>query len=306
MGLSITEDRPSYGMVKQAYVMFNGQKIVATYNVDTDLWTAEITAPAESSWNQPNHVYLAEVHAEDLAGNKASVTSTDETYGDQLKIRVLEKTKPTVTIKSPTQDAVIGVNSVHIIANATDSGGSGLIHESFTIKVNGEKVTPIYDDEADHYYYDATNLSDGINTVEVSASDNDGNSDSKTVSFVVSTAAPLLEVYTPTEGLITNGTPVSVTGKASTSSEYVSVSSVTVNGHTVTVNADGTFAYDLALVSGENTIEIIATDSVGKTTKITRNVTLDTTAPVITDVHAEATTVDASGIIRITFRVTDS
>lgn len=290
--------------IKQAYVMFNGQKVVASYDAETDLWTAEITAPAESSWNQPNHVYLAEVHAEDLAGNVASVTSTDATYGDQLKIRVLEKTKPTVTITSPTQDAVIGSGMVTILGQISDAGGSGLNKSSLALKVNGvEKEALVKPDNSISY---VANLSDGINTVELSVSDNDGNSNSATVSFVVSTAAPLLEVYTPTEGLITNGSPVNVTGKATPSSEFVSISSVTVNTHTVTVNTDGTFAYDLALVSGANVIEIIATDSIGKTTKITRNVTLDMNAPVITDVHAEATTVDASGIIRITFRVTDS
>lgn len=291
--------------IKQAYVMFNGQKVVATYNVETDLWTAEITAPAESSWSQPDHVYLAEVHAEDLAGNKASVTSTDATYGDQLKIRVLEKTKPTVTITAPTQDAVIGSNTVTIFGEISDSGGSGINKSSLVLKVNGVEKEPLVKPD-NTLSYVAENLSDGINTVELSVSDNDGNSNSATVSFVVSTAAPLLEVYTPTEGLITNGSPISVTGKATSSSEFVSISSVTVNGHTVTVGSDGTFAYDLALVSGANTVEVIATDSVGKTTKIIRNVTLDMNAPVITDVHAEATTVDASGIIRITFRVTDS
>lgn len=299
--------------IKQAYVMFNGQKIVATYDAETDLWTAETNAPAESSWGQPNHVYLAEVHAEDLAGNTASVTSTDSTYGDQLKIRVLEKTKPSVTITSPTQDAVIGANQVKVVASVSDSGGSGLNRDSLVVKVNGSNTTvfaTVTENDEDEgrldITYNATNLSDGINTVEVSVSDNDGNSDSVTVSFVISTQAPLLEVYTPTEGLITNGAIVVVTGKATTSSEYVDISTVTINGDSTPVLEDGFFSYNLPLTNGANVVEVIATDTVGKTTKITRNVTLDTNAPVITDVHAEATTVDAGGLIKITFRVTDS
>ena len=39
--------------VKQAWVMCNGQRVNATYNEDTQTWTAQITAPAQSSWSQP-------------------------------------------------------------------------------------------------------------------------------------------------------------------------------------------------------------------------------------------------------------
>lgn len=299
--------------VKQAYVMFNGQKVVATYDADTDLWTAEITAPSESSWSQPNHVYLAEVHAEDLAGNSSTVTSSDATYGDQLKIRVLEKTDPTVTITKPTQDAVLGSSDQEIKGEFFDQGGSGINESSINLLLNENEITdwtfvtkPDGDSGTYQIKYDAIGLSDGINTVKLTVSDNDGNTKTSTVSFVISTSAPLLEVTTPTDGLITNATPVTVTGTTSTSSDYVTISEVTVNGTAVTVGLDGSFSHDVALISGENTITVVSKDSVGKTTSITRTVILDTDAPVITDIHAEATTVDASGIIRITFRVTDS
>lgn len=39
---------------------------------------------------------------------------------------------------------------------------------------------------------------------------------------------------------------------------------------------------------------------------MTRHVTLDTKIPIITDVVAEATTVDSGGTIKITFKVTDA
>lgn len=42
-----------------------------------------------------------------------------------------------------------------------------------------------------------------------------------------------------------------------------------------------------------------------KTTTVTRHVTVDTQAPIISDVEAEATTVDANGTIHLTFKVTD-
>ena len=65
--------------------MFNSQKYVATYDDASQIWNVEITAPSQSSWSQENHVFLAEIHAEDTAGNTSVLNSTDEDYGDQLK-----------------------------------------------------------------------------------------------------------------------------------------------------------------------------------------------------------------------------
>ena len=56
---------------------------------------------------------------------------------------------------------------------------------------------------------------------------------------------------------------------------------------------------------GENTITVIAKDSLGKTTTVTRHVTVDTKAPIISDVEAEATTVDANSTIHLTFKIVD-
>ena len=68
--------------VKRAWVVINGQTVNATYNESTKLWTAELTAPAASSWSQPDHVYMLEVHAEVTAGNASVVDSTDTTDSD--------------------------------------------------------------------------------------------------------------------------------------------------------------------------------------------------------------------------------
>ena len=111
--------------VKSAWVMCNGQRVNATYNEDTQTWTAQVTAPAQSSWSQPNHVYGLEIHAEDEAGNEAVMDSADETYGDELKLRVLEKTKPTATITSPTEGSVLGAATQQIKFTIQDAGGSG-------------------------------------------------------------------------------------------------------------------------------------------------------------------------------------
>lgn len=308
--------------VKTAYVMFQGQKITAILNESTGLYEASVTAPAESSWSQANHVYLAEVHAEDTAGNTASVTSTDETYGNQLKIRVLEKSKPTVTIVSPTAGSVLGANTQKIDIRFKDFGGSGLNEASIVFKVNGT-VVPLKSGNTDGYTlsdsgsaewagyraltYNATNLPDGSNTVEFNVTDNDGNvSDTAKTTFIISTAAPTLDVKTPTDNLITNSAKLMVSGTAAPGSKNVTLSTVTINGTKATIGENGAFSSEITLTEGTNTIIVVATDSLGKSTTVTRTVTLDTKAPVITDIVTTPTTVDSGKTFKITFKVVDA
>lgn len=301
--------------VKQAYAMINGQKVVATYDETTELWTVETTAPSESSWSQPGHVYEVTLHAEDAAGNTVEMDSSDETYGSRLKIRVLEKTKPVATIISPTQNAVLGSATQDIVMEIYDIGGSGLNMSSVSFTFNDVAYTGTInwadtDDGKKRATVTMDNLADGVNKETLSVSDNDGNtSDLASVQFVISTAAPLLSVTTPTDELITNSPTLVVSGTASAGSDLTTLSSVTVNGEsaTLTEGDDGVsnFTATVTLTSGANSIVVVATDSIGKTTSITRTVTLDTEAPVITNVIASATTVDANGVIKITFKVTD-
>lgn len=297
--------------ITQAYVMYNGQKFTATYDPETQLWTAEGNAGSDSSWSQPDHVFTAEIHALDAAGNEATMNSTDPTYGNQLKFRVLEKTKPTATIVSPTQDSVLGSAAQDIVMELLDAGGSGLNMDSVVFKINGSPITDgvTWSDGADGKKtctYHATGLSDGSNSISLQVTDNDGNvSDEATVSFIISTAAPTLNVSTPTENLLTNSNQVTVSGTAAAGSDAVTLSEVTVNGEAVSVGEGGAFSKEITLTEGANTITVIAKDSLGKTTTVTRHVTLDTKAPIISDVVAEATTVDANGNIKITFKVVD-
>lgn len=297
--------------IKQAYAMINSQKVVATYDESTQSWTVEATAPAESSWSQPDHVYRLELYAEDLAGNVGKLTADDPTYGDQLKIRVLEKTAPTATIKYPSQGSVLGEKTQTIQLQIQDAGGSGLNMESVEFKVNSKVVSiDSWTDGADGIKtasYTATDLSDGNNTVSLKVSDNDGNESAlASVTFVISTSAPSLDVTAPVEGLITNDKTVTVSGTTVPGSSYVTVSTVTVNDKSVSIGGGGEFSTEVELTEGPNEIVVIATDSVGNTTTVRRNVILDTVAPVITDVKAEAVTVDASGMIRITFKVSEA
>lgn len=312
--------------IKKAVVRFNGQELVATYNVTTQLWTATATAPATSSYSQPDHVYKAEVFAQDQAGNSATVNSNDPTYGAQLKIRVLEKTKPEGQIRTPSNGSVLGTNTQNVVIAVSDNGGSGLNNASFKLKVNNT-VIPLKAGEADGYTieagsgadagktlvkYTAKNLSDGANKVTFEFADNDGNAGTVlTSNFTISTAAPALNITSPADNLLTNSKTITVAGAATTAVAGVTISKVVIKvdsgtAEPVTLGVNGSFSKAITLATdGRHTITIIATDSLGKTTQVVRNVTIDTTKPVITDIKASAITVDAGGQIVFTFKVTD-
>lgn len=102
---------------------------------------------------------------------------------------------------------------------------------------------------------------------------------------------------------ITNKKTVTVSGKTDdVSSKPVTV---TVNGATVTVGTDGTFTKDVTLAEGANTITIVAKDKAGKTTTVTRKVTVDTSAPVIKSVTLTPNPVDCGKTFIIAVEITD-
>lgn len=298
--------------ITQAYAKYKGQTYNATYNDDTQEWEVEFPAGAESSWSQTDHTFPVELHAVDAAGNETVMLPTDPTYGDELNFRVLEKTKPTATITSPTQGSVLGSATQDIKLELQDAGGSGLNMASVVFKVNNIQVSSGLswqdgENGKKTCTYHATNLSDGSNSVSLQVSDNDGNvSDLDTVTFIISTSAPTLTVSSPIEGLLTNSNTVTVAGIAAPGSDAVTLAEVTINGTSVSVGEGGAFSRQISgLADGANTITVVAKDSLGKTTTVIRHITVDTKAPVISDVVADATTVNANSNIRITFKVTD-
>ena len=306
--------------VKQAYAVINGVQTAATYDAATQLWTVNATAPAKSSWSQPDHVYKIELHAEDLAGNKVTMTASDPTYGEQLKLRVLEKTAPTATIEYPTTSSVLGKATVDIKLHIKDAGESNLNLAAVEFKIDNAAVSipawysayesgsPVSGANVSEAFakYTKTGLTDGIHTLTLKVTDNDGNvSALNTVTFTISTKAPTLDITAPIENLITNGKTLTVSGTASPGTTYVTVTKVTINGTPVDSLTAGAFSEQVTLTEGANTITIVATDSAGNSTTVVRHVTLDTKAPVITEVTTENVTVDASGKVKITFKVVE-
>lgn len=274
--------------VKTAQYIFNGQAYNLTYNSTSGKWEATVTAPSKSSYNQPDHVLGGTVKATDEAGNTTTVDQSHATLGASLKLRVKEKTAPTIEFQVKDTDSGVNAGTIAVTVD-----GTAVSTVTKTAIDGGYKCTCT-----------SPTLKDGSHTISVKASDNDGNAAAaKTATFTVDTVPPTLQITAPSNDLITNKKTVTVSGKTDdVSSKPVTV---TVNGATVTVGTEGTFTKDVTLVEGANTITIVAKDKAGKTTTDTRKVTVDTSAPVIKSVTLTPNPVDCGKTFIIAVEITD-
>lgn len=294
--------------VKTIQATLNGQTYNLTLNSSTGKYEATITAPSTSSYKQSGHYYPMSISATNDAGNTTTVNTSTATIGDSLKLVVKETTAPTITVTSPTANQTLTNNKPSIAFTVTDSD-SGVNSDTISVTIDGTKYTSGITKTAitNGYsctYVPGTALSDGSHSVVVSATDNDGNTKTTSaVSFKVDTVPPALSVTYPPEGFVTNQPTVTVTG--TTNDATSSPVTLTINGESVTVTSSGTFSHNVTLTSGTNTITVVATDAAGKSTTVTRTVTYNTSAPVISDVTITPNPVNTGSVFTISVTATD-
>lgn len=301
--------------IKTVQMVLNGTTHTLTLNSTTGKYEKQITAPTKSSYNENSgHYYPIVVKATDSAGNGTSISDTDASFGSTLKLKVKETTKPVITITAPTEGQKLTNNKLTVQWKITDDD-SGVDSNSIGITIDsGSKITSGITKTAitggyQCSYAISTVLEDGTHTIKIDAKDYDGNAAvQRTVNFVVDTVPPELSVTSPANNLITNQAAVSVTGTTNdvTSSPVtLTVKLNTGTAQAVTVGSNGTFSTNLTLKEGTNTITIVAKDAAGKTTTVTRTVTLDTAAPVISDISISPNPVSTGDILTVSVTVTD-
>lgn len=301
--------------VKTVQAIINGQTYNLTLNSSTGKYEATITAPATSSYLLDGHYYPVTIKATDNAGNVTTKDSSDATLGNDLKLKVKEKVAPVITITYPTASALITNNKPVIKWKVvdTDSGVNadsiGITIDSNT-KITGSQIVKTATSGGYECSYTPSEaLSDGSHTIKIDAADNDGNAATqKSVSFKIDTVPPTLNVTAPTNNLVTNKKSLTVKGTTNDVTSSPVTLTVKLNSGAatpVTVSENGAFSTSLTLAEGVNTITITAKDSAGKTSTVTRSVTLDTVAPVFKSVSITPNPVDAGKTFVISVEVTD-
>jgi len=307
-------------------VTIDGQEYTLSYNSTSGKYEATLTAPSKSSGSnnsgqgvdigtsaQGLGYYPVSVSVSDDAGNVTSVDSTDATFGNTLRLEVLETDVPVAAITYPTAGARIITAQPTFTFTITDTG-SGVNPTTCYIKIDSETavaVTPsVSAGVASCSYTPATALAEGSHTIEVYGSDYDGNeSVHATASFYVDLTAPILNVTAPADNLKTNVAQYTVSGITNdvTSSPVTVVITVGNTDYTPTVDTStGEFSQVVSLSEGSNTITVVATDSAGLSTTVTRTVILDTVAPTIVSIVITDNPTTTGTSYTIEVEVTDS
>ena len=296
--------------IKQVRAQVNGQWYTLTLQAN-GRYEASITAPGATSFNQPGGYYNVTVVATNTAGTSGTA---DASTLDGLKLYVKEKVAPVITILSPSGGAYVTNNKQPVVFTITDeAGGSGVKLDSVAVKLDG---SPVSAGEVTHSaisngysftYTPAQALGDGDHTVTVDATDNDGNAAAqKSTTFKVDTIPPTLNVTSPTEGMITSTQSLTVSGTTNDATSSPVTVKISLNGTdqgAVTIGGDGAFSKAVTLKEGANVIVVTATDAAGKSSSVTRNVTLDTSVPQIVSATITPNPVDAGQTMLISVEV---
>lgn len=296
--------------IKQVRAQVNGQWYVLTLQANGK-YEASITAPGATSFNQPGGYYNVTVEATNTAGTAGTA---DAGTLDGLKLYVKETVPPVITILSPSGGAYVTNNKQPVVFTITDeSGGSGVNLDSVVVKLDG---APVSAGEVTHSaisngysftYTPAQALGDSDHTVTVDATDNDGNAAAqKSTTFKVDTIPPTLNVTSPTEGMITSTQSLTVSGTTNDATSSPVTVKISLNGAdqgAVTVGGGGAFSKAVTLKEGANVIVVTATDAAGKSSSVTRNVTLDTSVPQIVSATITPNPVDAGQTMLISVEV---
>lgn len=269
--------------------------------------------PGVGSAAQGKGYYPGKIVVTDDAGNTTEVDVSDGTWGDVLKLKVLEKTKPTASITSPGSGAFITNAKPTITFKVTDAG-SGVNPSKVYIKIDSGSFTALATSAvsfsgsvATCTYTPPSALSEGAHTISVYALDYDGNqSETVSTSFTIDTVPPTLNITSPADGLKTNVASITVAGTTNDTTSSPVTIKITVGSTTYTPSvSSGAFSQAVTLSEGTNTITVVATDSAGQTSTVTRTVYLDTSKPVISAITLTPNPVDGGATYVISVTVTD-
>lgn len=297
--------------IQTVQAIINGQSYTLALNSATGKYEATITAPGKTSYNQPGGYYNVQVKATNDAG---TVGSADASTLGGLKLYVKEKVAPVITILSPSSGAYVSNNKQPVVFTVTDEAdGSGVDLSTLVVKQDGTAAassalaSTAITNGYSVTYTPASALSDGPHTVTVDCKDHDGNAATqKSTTYTVDTVPPTLNITSPTEGYIANKAALTVAGTTNDATSSPVTVKVKLNGADqggVTVGAGGAFSKTVTLAEGANTIVITATDAAGKVSTVTRNVTLDTSVPVIKSATITPNPVDAGATMVIAVEI---
>ncbi|NIF34945.1 Ig-like domain-containing protein [Enterobacter sp. Tr-810] len=249
------------------------------------VWSVNV--PAADLSALADNGYTVQVSVSDAAGNPGSAG----------KAITLDTTPPTISFNVVAGDDVI--NSVEHgqaqIVSGTATGAS--VGDKLIVTIGSNQYTTTVDASGNWSVgvpaSDISALTDGTVTISATLTDSAGNSSTQTHDVVVNTASVALTVNTLSGDDVINaaeaGASLVINGSSAQFASGTQVT-ITLNGksYTATIQSDGTWtttvpAADVgALADGASyQVSVSAQDSAGNSASATHNISVDTTAPVI-------------------------
>jgi len=206
--------------------------------------------------------YTVIVRAIDNAGNSAtdSVTLTIDT------------TSPDIEITSPEDSEILADDTVMVEWIGSDET-SGIDH--YEVRLDDESRINVGLETR----YEFTGLSDGEHTVDVRATDKAGNSAMDSVTFIVDTTSPSIEITTPTDNDLFNTSDINVQWIGSDETSGIDYYEIKMNdGYWLNMGMETN--YEITdLPDGEHTVIVRATDKAWNSATDRVTFTVDTTPP---------------------------
>jgi hypothetical protein len=215
--------------------------------------------------------WQSEIRGLNIGINTLTVTARDSAANPTIKTAVI--TYDPAALKVTINPIATPVNNpVQTLSGTVDQGA-----EVTLTGPAGVSFAPVnYVQGTTTWQSTVSGLSAGINTITATAAIG-AKSSSAATRISLLTAKPHLEVSTLPDGSKTAQSLLNVSGTLPFDSYF---DSLTVNGNPVTVQ-NGAFSATVLLLPGVNQITIIARDTAGNTSEISRSITFDDSLPTV-------------------------
>ncbi len=259
---------------KSPYATFENYEGITLANLVVD--GKDKGATVAYDFQSKNHMHL--LLSTFAVNNMISPDQGWTDQGKQLYLQAIEWARDGVQELPATPEA----NEEEMISTDGNVTITGTAEYRSTVTIlDGEEVLASISPERDgSFTADLKDLEDGVYQLILQASNFAGNVTSDhTVRVIVDTQVPQLEVASPVDNMVTDKEVIDVNGNASDAN----LEKVLVNGEEVVTDDNGVFSTRIILAEGTHTVEIEAVDLVGNVIKVERTVTVDLSAPQITD-----------------------
>jgi subtilase family serine protease len=206
--------------------------------------------------------------------NTVTVVATDlgNNSSNDTRIINLDMTAPLLSITAPSDNVKVAAQSMSITGTVNEAS-------AVTVKLGSDIRNAVMNGTA---FNASVNLSPGINTIEITATDQANNTSTQKRTVVYDDQTPSLAITVPIQDVRTNQATLLVKGTASDPYTAVTVG-ITMDGQTYSPSVvDGQFE-QLVSFSTEKSYAIVvtATNEVSKSASIQRNVLYDITSPAL-------------------------